>query len=182
MKLPESLPRLEEPSFVLADPVAVQLAALITLIALPPVVWLWAFEAWRGGRAEFAHYALAALGAAMLAAGLWPRNWRRWVVFAADRRGVYLRRMAGDYVHVPWADVGPSEVGVAGRGSNRQRTVILSLRLDSEAFERLLGRRQKRASRSADAQGYLPYGIGGAWRAAERTQRRIEAVRRAAGG
>lgn len=177
MKLPETLPQLEEPSFLLADPVAVQVAALVLLIASPPLLWAWAVDAWRAGRGEFGHLALAAIGVAMFAAGLWRRNWRRWVVFAADRRGVYLRRLAGDYVHVPWADV-----GIAGRGSNRQRTVILPLRLDPEAFERLLGRRQKRATRTADASGHVPYGVGNAWRDVEETRRRIEAVRRAAAG
>lgn len=181
MKLPESLPRLEEPSFVLASPRLLQVAVLALLIAVPPLLWAWTFDAWRAGRAGFGHYALAAVGGALLAAGLWRRNRRRWVVFAADRRGVYLRRMSGDYLHVPWADVGPSTIGIAGRGSNRQRTVILSLRLDAETCERLLGR-QKRATRTPDGQGFVPYGIGGALRGVEETRQRIEAVRRAAAG
>lgn len=180
MRLPRTLPALEAPAFTLANPPAVQYAFLGLALLAPVAAWVWVFGAWQGGRAEASHYAVALLMAGVFAAGAWPPNWRAWVVFAADRRGVYLANARRHYLFVPWADVGPSSIGVAGRGSNRQRTVILPLRLDADRLERLLGRHQRRATRVADAAGFVPYGIGNAMRDVAATQRRIEAVRAAA--
>ena len=182
MKLPEKLPALEAPVFILSNPVAVQVAVLFIAILVPPAAWVWVFREIAVGRAEFVHYALALVTAAIFLAGLYPPNWRRWVTFAADRKGVYLGIMKGDYVHVPWAQVGPTEIGTAGRGSNRQRTVILLLRLPPEVLERLLGKYQRRATRIGDSDGFVPYGIGNALRNVEATQREIERIRELAIG
>lgn len=177
MKLPESLPPLQEPSFVLANPVAVQVGVLLALLAGALAAIAWAVTVWVAGRADVWHGVVVVLAFACLSGVAYPRNWRRWVVFAADARGVYLGRFQGDFLHVPWGDVGPSEIGIAGRGSNRQRTVILQLRLDDAALEHLLGRYQMRASRIADREGFVPYGIGNAMQNAEATRARIEAIR-----
>ena len=180
MKLPEQLPPLDEPCFVLANPVVLQAGILLAILVAALAGAGWAFFEFIAGRGDLWRGAVILLSVAGLAAALYPRNWRRWVVFAADSRGVYLARFAGGYVHVSWADVGPTEIGVAGRGSNRQRTVILPLRLDAENFERLLGKYQKRAVRAVDDDGFVPYGIGSAMQNVDETQRRIEAIRAAA--
>lgn len=178
MRLPEKLPPLGEPSFVLANPVALHVTTLVAILAAALGGLAWSGFEIASGRGDLWRGVVFILALAGLSVTLHPRNWRRWVVFAADPSGVYLARFSGDFVQVPWADVGPSEIGIAGRGSNRQRTVILPLRLDAETFERLLGKHQKRALRAEDAEGYVPYGIGNAMRNVEDTQRQIELIRR----
>ena len=177
MRLPEKLPPLGEPSFVLANPVALQVATLASILAAALGGLAWSGFEIVSGRGDLWRGAVFLLAMAGLSVTLHPRNWRRWVVFSADPSGVYLARFSGDFVHVPWADVGPSEIGIAGRGSNRQRTVILPLRLDTASFERLLGKHQKHAVRDGDDEGFVPYGIGSAMQNVEDTQRRIEAIR-----
>lgn len=181
MQLPQSLPRLEEPAFTLANPPLVQYAVLGLALVAPLAAWFWIFGEWQRGTADASHYAVGLLMAGVFAGGAWPENWRAWVVFAADRRGVYLGNIRRRYLFVPWGDVGPSSIGVAGRGSNRQRTVILPLRLSGAQFEALLGRYQPKAQRRADEHGFVPYGIGNALRDVEDTRNRIEAVRCSAG-
>lgn len=177
MKPPRTLPPLEEPSFRLANPAAVQYAVLGIALLAPVAAWVWVFGEWQRGTADVWHGLVALIMAGMFAGAAWPENWRSWVVFAADPRGVYLANIRREYVFVPWADVGPISVGVAGRGSNRQRTVILMLRMDAPTFERLLGKYQKRAVRDGDADGFVPYGIGNAMRNVEETRHRIESIR-----
>jgi hypothetical protein len=179
MKLPKTLPPLEEPSFVLANPVAVQVGVLLAILAGAFAAIAWVGTVWLAGGAGVWHSVVVVISLAGLSAVAYPRNWHRWVIFAADARGVYLARFQGDYLHVPWGDVGPGEIGVAGRGSNRQRTVILPLRLDEAALEHLLGKHQKRATRIADPAGFVPYGIGNAMQDVDATLAQIEAVRQA---
>jgi hypothetical protein len=179
MKLPNTLPSLEAPSFVLANPVAVQVGVLLAILAGALAAVAWAGSVWIGGLAGVWHAVVVLISLVALTGVAYPRNWRRWVVFAADARGVYLGRFQGDFLHVPWCDVGPAEIGIAGRGSNRQRTVILPLRLDDAALERLLGKHQKRATRIADDEGFVPYGIGNAMQNVDATLAQIEAVRQA---
>ena len=128
LKLPKTLPSLESPHFILATPEWLQLSVLLLMGSSSLTALLWVGSLMLDGRAESAHYAVLAIMALVGAGALYPRNWRRWVNFAADRRGIYLSTFSGLFVHVPWPDVGPSTIGIAGIGSNRQRTVILPLR------------------------------------------------------
>lgn len=179
LKNPKNLPSLGEPNFVLANPVWMQLAVvLVFLLVLPLVALLWVGGLLLAGQAESAHFALAAVAALFLGCGLLPRNWRRWVVFAADRRGVYLATYQGAFHHVPWRNVGPASIDIAGIGSNRQRTVILRLKVDEDTWSALLGGRKRRVNAPADAAGFRPFGIGNAARNVEETLRQIEALRR----
>lgn len=178
LKLPANLPPLEEPAFVLANPLWMQLAVVAGACLVVPLAVLAGLSVVLvEGRADGGHWALAGLMAILLGGGLFPRNWRRWVVFAADRRGVYIGTWRGQFHFVPWIDVGPSEIGLAGIGSNRQRTVILPLRLDDARWAELLGGRRRRVNAPADAAGFRPFGIGNAAQDVAATQRRIEALR-----
>ena len=179
LKLPKKLPPLEEPHFVLAYPEWLQLSLVIVfLVALPFGTLLWVGALLLAGESGSAHHALAALMVLLLAGGLYPRNWRRWVSFAADRRGVYLASFGGDFHHVPWSGVGPSSIDIAGIGSNRQRTVILPLKVDETTWAALLGGRKRRVNAPPDARGFHPFGIGNAARDVEHTRRQIEALRK----
>lgn len=178
LKLPATLPPLDEPNFVLANPEWLQLGIVVGGCVLAPLAGLgWVASLAWGGQAESAHYALAGVMALLLAAGLYPRNWRRWVIFAADPRGVYLGACDGAFHFLPWAAVGPSRIDVAGVGSNRQRTVILPLKADETTWAALLGGRKRRVNAPADGAGFRPFGIGNAGRDVGETQRRIEDLR-----
>ena len=179
MKLPKELPPLETPHFILANPEWLQWMVVLLLLLLAPLaVLIWVGTLVLAGQAESAHYAAAGIMTLVFAAGCHPRNWRRWVSFAADRRGIYLGTFSGPFVHVPWRDVGPSDIGIAGIGSNRQRTVILPLRADEAIWPAILGGRKRRVNAPADAQGFRPFGIGNAARNVDETQAQIEAIRR----
>lgn len=181
MRLPDSLPPLAEPSFVLANPPVVQYAVLALALLLPLAVWGWLFALREAWSLDAGRIALALAMAGLFAAGARPRHWRAWVIFAADRKGIYLGTRRHDFIHVPWRDVGASSIGVAGRGGNRQRTVILQIRVAPADWQRLLGGGQRRAWSTPDERGFLPFGIGSALRAPEATLAQIERVRREAG-
>lgn len=183
LKLPKKLPQLAEPSFILATPEWLQLSAVLLFLLVAPLLGLfWLLAAMLAGAAAAAHYAAAGILVLLLGGGLYPRNWRRWVAFAADRQGIYLPSFDGNFHHVPWRHVGASTVDVAGIGSNRQRTVILPLKVDDVTWSALLGGRKRRVNAPADAQGFRPFGIGRAGRDVDDTRRRIEQLRAASSG
>jgi hypothetical protein len=178
LKLPKKLPPLGETSFILANPEWMQLSIVIVFCLLAPLSGLiWVGANVLQGQAGSAHYAAAGIMALVLAAGLYPRNWQRWVVFAADPKGIYLASFDGSFHHVAWPNVGPSTIDLAGMSSNRQRTVILQLKVDDATWGALLGGRKRRVNAPADAQGFRPFGIGNAARREEDTQQQIEALR-----
>ena len=178
LKLPKKLPPLSEPSFILANPEWMQLLVMIVFCLLAPLASLiWVGGAVLEGQAGSGHYAAAGVMALLLAAGLYPRNWQRWVIFAADPKGVYLASFDGRFHHVAWANVGASTIALAGVSSNRQRTVILRLKVDEETWAALLGGRKRRVNAPADAEGFRPFGIGNAARPVEETRAQIEALR-----
>lgn len=177
LKLPKNLPPLEPPDFILASPEWQQLGLLSGFLLAPLAVLSWVGGLMLEGAAASAHYAAAAVMLLVLAAGCHPRNWRRWVTFAADRRGIYLPSYRGVFHFVPWRDVGTSRIDIAGIGSNRQRTVILMLKVDDDTWAALLGGRKRRVNAPADEQGFRPFGIGNAGQDVNATQSRIEALR-----
>lgn len=183
LKLPKNLPPLDAPNFVLANPEWMQLGVLVGFLLLAPfAVLVWVGGLILVGEAASAHYAAAALMLLVLAAGLYPPNWRRWVTFAADRRGIYLPSYRGAFHFVPWRDVGSSRIDIAGIGSNRQRTVILMLRVDEDTWTALLGGRKRRVNAPADELGFRPFGIGNAACDVSATQRSIESLRESSQG
>ena len=178
LKLPKTLPPLGEPHFILANPVWRQIGVLVVfslLLPLAGLMWIGALAI--DSRAESGHWALAGIAVLALSASLLPRNWRRWVNFAADCSGIYIGDWRGQYHFVPWSNVGRAESGIAGVGSNRQNTVILWLKIDDDRWAELLGGRKRRVNAPADAQGFRPFGIGNASRSVEETLRRIESLR-----
>jgi len=182
LKLPKTLPPLDTPNFILANPVWMQLGLMTAGCLIAPLAVLaWVGSEMLTGQAGPAHYASAGVAALVLAAGLYPRNWRRWVIFAADRKGVYLGTWKGVFHHVPWSNVGPARIDVAGISSNRQRTVILPLKVDDAVWAALLGGRKRRVNAPADAQGFRLFGIGNAAQSVDDNLRRIEALRPPAG-
>lgn len=181
LDLPEPLAQLKTPSFIHGNPVWLQMTVMVGGGLMLPLAGLsWIVVEAMAGRADGGHWALGGIAALLLGAGLYPRNWRRWVNLAADRDGVYIGTWAGRYHFVPWRDVGPSSIGVAGIGSNRQRTVILMLRVDDDTWGDLLGGRKRRVNAPADADGFRPFGIGNAARDVAATQQALEAMRRSA--
>lgn len=178
LKLPPNLPALEQPHFILATPLWQQLIVLLVfLLAVPLLALGWVVWLMSSGQAGSTHYAQAGVMVLLLAGGLHRRNWRRWVVFAADRHGVYLGSFRGPFHHVPWDRVGPSSIDIAGIGSNRQRTVILPLKVDETTWAALLGGRRRRVNAPADGAGFRPFGIGKAGQSVLETQRQIELLR-----
>lgn len=177
MKLPRALPALRSPAFVLAPPTFLQYGLLWLATLLPLGVLAWLVQVHVAGGLSSSHLAAGTLMAMVLSLTLQPRHWRAWVVFAADARGIYLSTFRAGFVHVPWRDVGEAEIGVAGVGSNRQRTVILKLRVDDAAWAQLVGGRLRRVGMASDAQGFRAFGIGTAWRDVEETRRQIERLR-----
>lgn len=180
MKLPRALPALQPPAFVLAPPPFLQYGLLLLGTVLPFGVLVWIVRVQLADALSSSHLAAAVLMVLVLALTLQPRHWRAWVVFAADSRGVYLSTFRAGFVHVPWRDVGESAIGVAGIGSNRQRTVILPLRVSDADWASLVGGRLRRVGMATDAQGFRAFGIGSAWRDVEATRREIESLREAA--
>ena len=178
LKLPQKLPRLDTPHFILATPEWLQLMVMLLMfLTLPGLLLAWVAIEILAARADGFHYAVAVTMLIMLAGAAHPRTWHRWVIFACDRHGIYLGTFRGEFPHVPWSQVGPSEVGIAGLGSYRQRTVILPLRVDDTTWSALAGQRPRMLEVAADAAGYRPYGIGNAWRDVTKTQQDIEAIR-----
>lgn len=177
MKLPRSLPALTEPSFVLVRSQAVQVGFLLFCTLLPVAVAAWLVHVQLTSGLSGSHYALGGVMALLLSLVLVRRNREAWVVFAADPRGVYLATLRGGFVHVGWADVGEASIGIAGIGSNRQRTVILQLRVGDPAWGHLVGGRRRRAYAKADDAGFRVFGIGNAGRDVEDTLRQIARVR-----
>ena len=178
LKLPDQLPPLEEPHFILANPEWLQLGVVVLLLLFAPLASLiWVGALVLAGTAESVHYAVLAVMTLLLIAGFHPRNRRRWVSFAADPRGIWLGTYQGRFHHVPWSQVGPSSIGVAGIGSNRQHTVILPLKVDETIWAALLGGRKRRVNAPADEAGYRPFGIDNAARNVEETRRQIERIR-----
>lgn len=180
MRLPRSLPPLAEPSFVLAHPSWLQHGVLLLCAVLPLAGLVWLVHVHLTDGLTGSHYAAGAIMALVFSAVFHPRNRAAWVTFAADPRGIYLGTLRAGFVHVPWCDVGNTSIGMAGIGSNRQRTVILQLRVDEAAWAHLVGGRRRRAYAQTDEAGYRIYGIGSAGRDVEATQRQIESVRQAA--
>lgn len=177
MKLPRTLPDLQPPAYVLAPPPVLQYGLLALGALLPLGVLVWLAQVHVADGLSSSHLAAAALMALVLMFTLRPRHWQAWVMFAADANGVYLSTLRAGFVHVPWRDVGASAIGVAGIGSNRQRTVILQLRVDDAAWAQLVGGRLRRVGMATDAQGFRAFGIGNAWRDVEDTRRQIEHLR-----
>jgi len=177
MKLPRALPPLQSPSFVLATPPLLQYGVLLLGALAPLVTLVWLVQVQLTTGLTGSHYAAGAVMALVFAAAAYSRNWQAWVAFAADPRGVYLHTFRGGFVHVPWTDVGDSAIGTAGIGSNRQRTVILRLRVDETAWAHLVGGRLRRVGTATDAAGYRAFGIGNACRDVEETRRQIERLR-----
>lgn len=177
MKLPADLPPLHAPYFVLRYPAAWQWAFLAACVLVPLGTFAWLANIALADGLSGAHWAAAGVMLLVLALALLPRNRRAWAVFAADSAGVYLATLRDGWVHVPWADVGPSAIGVAGVGSNRAQMVILRLRVDDATWAALVGGRRRRADASTDADGFRQFGIGSAGRDVADTRQQIERLR-----
>jgi hypothetical protein len=183
MKLPENLPELESPFYILDVPALIQWPLLAIMVCSPLPVFIWIYAKYVSGGLAFYHWFIAVIVLVMLSA-LFNRNlWRRWVAFAADRRGVYFARdRSFDYpfTFVPWGEVGESSIGYTGLGyTTGQKTVILELSVSDELWNRIIYPRSGSFQNSSKI-GVRLLGIGNSCRNVKRTQQNIERIRRIA--
>ena len=70
--------------------------------------------------------------------GLFSRRlWHRWVIFAADRKGIYVWNMQFQYTYVPWSEVGESSVGYGWTGTERAKGVMLALNVSDDLWKKI---------------------------------------------
>ena len=180
MKLPIALPRLEEPYYILDNPALIQWSLLAIMVCSPLPIFIWVYARYVSGGLAFYHVFIAVIVLVMLSA-LFNRNlWRKWVAFAADRKGVYFAKNRGfdyTYTFVPWAEVGESSVGYAGLGrTTGQKTVILELIVSDELWSRICPNGTYQIPKKEG--GIRLLGIGNACRNVEETRQNIERIRR----
>lgn len=195
MRLPESLPKLSEPSFILAEPVWIQVVAL-TICFLGGLATLWGFA-----HMTFAHPAPFWVKSILLLLGtffLWipfrKSSWRRWVAFAVDRRGCYFRQMysfwkkgrfhsVDRYFFVPWDRIGTSSIGCTTDQDGTSRTVILQIKMSDEEWEKeftqegTYPRWIEFLKSVPDKHGYREFALGNHCQNVEKTRIAIEQIR-----
>ena len=182
MKLPKNFPNLKDPKFILANPVWLQVGVLVLVFAIIISGIIFAFRAIVANTAHFYHYIILTISVIGLLGVFYPRNWRRLVGFAADINGVYFCNIHGDYTFIPWKNVGESSIGIVGGFKNKQKTVILKIRVDNETWERVRGGKTPKLlqifdTSGVDGDGYRSVAIGNAARNVHNTQREIEQLR-----
>ena len=181
MKLPRNFPALEEPKFILANPVWLQISVLLLSATFSLFGVYWAVHAYLSSTAHFYHYFAVVISIFGLSGAAYSRNWRRWVSFAADAHGVYFSNIHGDFTFIPWDDVGESSIGVVGGFENRHKTVILKIKVDKNTFEKILGGRVPNLLKSfvdnIDHDGYRSIGIGNVLGNVSNLQKDIELLR-----
>lgn len=180
MKLPRNFPDLEDPKFILANPVWLQVGVLVLIATFSTLGVFWALRAYISNTVHYYHYCVAAISVIALSGVVYPRNWRRGVIFAADIHGVYFTNYRGNYTFIPWNDVGESRIGIAGR-AQRQKTVILNIRVDNDTWEKMQDGKStnllKSSEENIDNDGYRSIGIGNACRNVGNTRKEIELLR-----
>ncbi|WFP50820.1 hypothetical protein PL263_02055 [Methylomonas sp. EFPC3] len=119
-----------------------------------------------------------AIGFGILLSLLSKKMWRRWVVFAADKKGVYIinNEMSG-FIFILWDKVGESYVGLSERNV---KSVILKLRLDENDCAQVFGTYQTGKWMAPDAKGYFSISIGNCCRNVENSRIQIEQIRKLA--
>lgn len=127
LKFPEELRKLEKPYFILDTPICLQYSFVIVFcFFIPLIISIWIYIVYTRDGLQFYHYFFAALGSIFFSFSLSNKMWVRWIHLAADRKGIYL---ASDKLRkcmfIPWEKVGSSYIGIAGRGENREKCVIL---------------------------------------------------------
>lgn len=175
MKLPETLPRLEEPYYVLSPPALAQWLMAAMVVFAPPAWFVWLYTLYRSGSIEVPHYLVAVVLLGTMLAGLSsPNLFRRWVFFAADRKGIYIGNMRWEYIFVPWSEVGESSVGTAS-----SKPVLLELKVSDEVWRRIV---PPHPLRVAGISGDKKFAVGNQMRNVEKVREDIERIRRIAIG
>ena len=172
MKPPKSLPSLEEPCFILDNPASIQWLFRTVIVCSPLVGLVWILGSYRSGNLEFYHLFIGTILLVWLTA-LFNRNfWRRWVVFAADRKGVYIGNMRFIYTFIPWTDVGDSSIGYGRIGTSKIKCVLLELNISSNLWNIIQNTRFRDS-----VMGTKIYAISNSLRNVEKTRESIERIR-----
>lgn len=143
MKLPKNMPKSEEPSFILAEKIWVQyfVILLLPLLALSVGHIFYILPSDR----IFSKFLLTGVFILLFAILFSPKMWRRWVIFAADKNGVFFRidwtvfQNKDFYMFVPWENVGESTIGIISIADN-VRGVELHLKMTDEEWDKLAGK------------------------------------------
>jgi hypothetical protein len=172
MKLPTSLPSLEEQNFILDNPAPVQYLFRTIIIFLPLIGSVWIFDNYRSGNVEFYHLLIGMILLVWMTA-LFNRNfWRRWVSFAADRKGIYIGNSRFEYIFIPWADVGDSSIGYGRIGKSKLKCVLLEINISGNLWNEI-----QRTNFGDLARGANIYALSNSLRNVEKTRESIELIR-----
>ena len=138
MKEPENFPDLVNPHYVLETPIIFQWLAIIFVITIPSIYFLWFYSEYQKRSLLVVEYFVLA-GMILLFLLLFSRNlWRKWITFAADARGVYFAsRGFSHYVHLPWENIGETSIGI---GERRVKSVIMVVNVTEEKWQELIGK------------------------------------------
>ncbi len=178
MNLHEKLPELEEPYYILDTPAPIRWVLVSLMVCAPPIAFGWIYAAYHTDSLAFPHYAIGLIALVWFSALFNRNNLRRWVSFAADRKGVYIGNMRYEYVFVPWSEVGEISVGYAAR----QKTVVLELKVPDETWHRIFPPHPLRVLDPSWRLDTRKFGIGNNCRNVARTRENIERIRRIAAG
>lgn len=129
------------------------------------------------------HWVAGILCALLLLVAAQPRAWRPWVSFAVDRRGIFIRLPDySGFLHVPWKDVGETEIGqtTGVSGGEGVLGVRVRLRLDDETWDRLTGLRSRLFMQPDDGWGRI--NLGNSTRDPHEIREAIEKIRTVAAG
>lgn len=107
-----------------------------------------------------------------------PRFWQKWVVFAADRRGIYIGNIHFLFTFVPWGKVGKCWVDYGWSGSDRVKAVFLELKITNDEFSKLLQRNHVFIARNSCGSSVL--GLPNMSRNPEKNREQIENIRNVA--
>lgn len=87
------------------------ICALYALLALPSFIAFYTYDQWAGDAPTILSYLILLVGIVFILSALKPSNWKGWIYFMADEKGLYFpheeQQPAEDTsLFVPWEHVG----------------------------------------------------------------------------
>jgi hypothetical protein len=191
MKLPDSFPNINEPYFILGEPLWVQRLAISLIIFFQALSLVLLRRTFLSNSAPlWVNFILVSIVVVFMAILLKKQIWERWVAFVANSKGCYFRQQYArienfkiihndHFIFVPWEKVGEIYIGEINDGDGYSKSVILKIKVSVEDWESKFTNEEYLPSwatflkKKADSNGYRDYALGSHAQNVEKTKASI---------
>lgn len=190
MKLPDNFPKLEEPNFILSEPVWVQYLAVCGFLLFGIGSGFLLYHSLFIEKTPlWAICILIIIFPLFISVPFSNDMWKRWALFAADKKGCYFRcnwKLFGKkdfYIFIPWENIGESSIGYVSDNDSTSKSVILKIMVSDDIWGKKLTTESYNPKwadflkTQKDENGYRKFPLGNHCRNVEKTREAIEKMR-----